>query len=101
MINFSNTEDLLVTVKTNQGVELKFDFQFFTVQIDGNEFYLVDDTLRGLFVYIGDNAPMSIYSIIPEAETHYEQIKREHELEKASLIELAQELSSPKQTGRI
>jgi|GEM_PF-6653460 len=93
----------LLTTKTNQHVKIDILFDNGTathVYIDENEFKVIDDTLYGLFVGIGDKM-MSLVEVVREADRQYPAIAREVAQEVREAAREERKLSSPCMTGRI
>jgi len=99
-MKFSN-KDLIVTLKTDTGVELEFDFDQNSVTVDGEaSFSFENDAVNGIFVFAGAEF-RSLYSLLHKAELHYVDIIRETALENDAENRLSAELSCPQSVGMI
>lgn len=99
----SRMGDDMLCIKTNQHLEIEVLFEngeATHIYVDENEFKVIEDTLYGLFVGIGDQV-MSLVEIIREADRQYPAIMEEIEQEDRDAAEMERELSCPRRTGRI
>ena len=98
---YAETDDLLV--KSDQGIKIRIVYDNgdpVLVCVDDVEFNDADDTLNGLFVSINCK-PYALSYVLRAANEQIDAIIAENEQEAADELRMAQELSSPYQTGRI
>lgn len=96
-------DDDIITVKSDNGVELKMFFggdYVYEWHLDGNDYPATGDTAHGVYLMC-DGKLKKVSEIIRYFEDRIDAIREQHEIEQQAEEDNAAFLSSPGKTGRI